>query len=313
MIQTLPQTLRRPYRSGVIVAISGLAIFAAAQSHLAAQPRPSPAAVDLTKECKDRDGWSDPTPPARIFGNTWYVGTCGISAVLVTSDRGHILIDGGTAAAAPMIAANIQKLGFRLSDVRWIVSSHEHHDHVGGLAELKRLTGAKVAALNTAVQVLATGKTNPEDPQFAQVENFTPVPVDRILRDGDDVVVGPLQLTVHATPAHAPGSASWTWTSCAGADCRTVAYADSATLISDDGYRFTAHPERIKQAHIGLERMADLPCDILVTPHPGASNLFARMAGQAPLVDPEACRRHANRGEQLFAERLARETGNTAR
>lgn len=315
MIHSVPQTLRRVCRIGAAVAIGGLAMALSAQSHLGAQPAPSPvapAAVDLTKECKDREGWSDPAPPTRIFGNTWYVGTCGISAVLVTTDRGHVLIDGGPATAAPLVAANIQKLGFNLSDVRWIVSSHEHADHVGALAELKQLTGAKVAALNAAAQVLATGKPNPKDPQFGQAEDFTPFAVDRILLDGGHVEVGPQRLTVHATPAHTPGSASWTWTSCEGANCHTIAYADSATLISDDSYQFTAHPGRIKQARNGLEQMADLPCDILVTPHPGASNLFARLAGQAPLVDPKACARHAQRGEQQFAERLARETGNVA-
>lgn len=316
MIHSALQTLRRHCRTGRTATIGGLAILLASQSPLTAQPAASPitpAALDLLTECKGREGWSDPAPPARIFGNSWYVGTCGVGAVLVTSDKGHILIDGGPATAAPLIAENIQKLGFNLSDVRWIVSSHEHHDHVGGLAELKRLTGAKVAALNAAAQVLTTGKPSREDPQFGQVDVFTPFGVDRILRDGDNVEVGPLRLTVHATPAHTPGSASWTWTSCDGANCHTIAYADSATLISDESYQFSAHPDRIKQARKGLGGMAALPCDIIVTPHPGASNLFARLAGQAPLVDPEACKRHAKRGEQQFDERLARETGSVIR
>lgn len=92
-----------------------------------------------------------------------------------------------------------------------------------------------------------------------------------------------------------------------------MAYADSASLISSDSYKFSAHPDRIKQARKGLDRMAGLPCDILVTPHPGASNLFARLAGQAPLVDTEACKHHAKRSTQQFDERLAREMGNIAR
>lgn len=316
MIHSALQTLRTHCRTGGTMAIVGLAILIAAQSPLAGQPAPSPAApaaADLLKACKDRDEWSDPAPPARIFGNSWYVGTCGVAAVLVTSDKGHILIDGGPATAAPLIAGNIQKLGFNLTDVRWIVSSHEHNDHVGGVADLKRMTGAKVASLNAATQVLTTGKPNRDDPQFGQVDDFTPFGVDRILRDGEHVEVGSLRLTVHATPAHTPGSASWTWTSCEGANCHTIAYADSATLISDVSYQFSAHPDRIRQARKGLERMAELPCDILVTPHPRASNLFTRLAGQAPLVDPDACKRHAKRGEQQLDERLARETENVVR
>ena len=315
MIHSTLQSFRKHCRTGGTIA-GGLGILFAAQSSLTAQPSPptaAPVTVDLVQECKDREGWSDPAPPAQIFGNSWYVGTCGVAAVLITSDKGHILIDGGPATAAPMIAENIQKLGFHLPDVHWILSSHEHHDHVGGLAELQRLTGAKVAALNAAALVLTTGKPNRDDPQFGQVDDFTPFGVDRILRDGDHVDVGPLRLTVHATPAHTPGSASWTWTSCEAAVCRTIAYADSATLISDDSYQFSAHPDRIKRPRKGLERMSDLPCDIIVTPHPGASNLFERMSGQAPLVDSGACKRHAKKGEQQFDERLARETGNVIR
>src|ERR1700712_1027962 len=128
--------------------------------------------ADLATACNGRDGWADPAPPARIFGDTWFVGTCGISVVLITSDEGHILIDGGPVAAAPLVAANIEKLGFRLKDVRWIVFSHEHDDHVGALAELKRLTGAKVAALDVVAPQLRAGKPAADDPQLGNVHDF---------------------------------------------------------------------------------------------------------------------------------------------
>lgn len=260
-----------------------------------------------------RESWSAPAPPARLYGNTYYVGTCGITVLLVTSPRGHVLLDGGPAAAAPLVAANITKLGFRLKDVRWIVSSHEHWDHVGALAELKRLTGAKVAAVPLAAPVLTSGKANADDPQHATADDFAPVRVDRILAGGEELVVGPLRLTAHVTPAHAPGSASWSWTSCAGKACRAIAYADSATIISADGYRFTEHPDRVAAARAGLAAIAALPCDILVTPHPGASDLFTRLAGGAPLIDDQACRAYAQRAGERFAQRLADEAGAAPR
>ncbi len=257
-------------------------------------------------------GWASAAPPARIHGKTFYVGTCGISALLVTSDQGHILIDGGVAEAASLVAANIVKLGFRLADVRWIVSSHEHWDHVAALAELQRLTGAKVAALPIAAEVLRSGKAHADDPQREIAQDFPPVKVDRVLSDGEMIEVGKIRLMAHATPAHAPGSASWTWQSCAGSDCRTIAYADSATLISSDAYRFSDHPARIAEAREGLARIGALPCDILVTPHPEASNLFSRMERKAPLIDADACRNYADVAQPRFASRLADEKARGA-
>lgn len=293
-----------------LAAAAALAL--ATQAGTAEAPLPAPLKTespDLEDACRGREGWSDPAPPARIYGNSWYVGTCGITAILITSLRGHILIDGGPADAAPLIAANIQKLGFRLAEVKWIVSSHEHDDHVGGLAELKRLTGARVAAIPAAATALAAGRPGDNDPQRAIAKDFAPVTVDRVLNDRQQLRMAEVTLTAHATPAHAPGSASWTWWSCADRVCRMIAYADSATLISADEYRFTDHPERVTQAREGLKRIRDLPCDILVTPHPGASDLFARMAGKAWLQDPLACERYAEAAEKRFAERLAKERG----
>jgi len=282
-----------------------------------AEAAPEGDAARLVESCANagegRESWVVPAPPARIHGETYYVGTCGITALLVTSDKGHVLLDGGPGEAAKPIAANIEKLGFKLSDVRWIVSSHEHFDHVGGLAELKRVTGAKVAALAPAAATLRTGKVPNEDPQHGSASDFAPVAVDRILRDGDEITVGPLRLTVHATPSHAPGSASWTWKSCAGSDCRTIAYADSATLISADGYRYTDHPERVAAAKGGLARMKALPCDILITPHPEASDLFPRLVGKESLNDSQACRHYVERGETRFAQRLADEAKQGSR
>ena len=275
----------------------------------AADPAGPVTGAALAKACEGRDGWTDPAPPARIFGNTWYVGTCGITALLVTSERGHVLIDGGPEEAAPLVATNIERLGFRLSDVRWILSSHEHDDHVGALAALQQRTAAHVAALAAAAPALSAGKVAVDDPQRAIAKDYPPIRIDRVLRDGQVVGAGPLRLTVHATPAHSPGSTSWTWRSCDGDDCRTIAYADSATTISADGYRFTDHPERTAAARRGLARIEALPCDILLTPHPAASDLFARLSGGKPLTDAAACRTYAASAEARLAARLASEAG----
>ncbi|MCJ2185336.1 subclass B3 metallo-beta-lactamase [Novosphingobium beihaiensis] len=286
------------------------ALLAAAPAAAYAAPAAPAAhtAKALAEACEGRDGWIDPAPPAHIFGNTWYVGTCGISAILITGPEGHILIDGGMAEAAPLVLANIAVLGFKASDVRWILSSHEHFDHAGALAALQRATGAQVAALKPAAAVLETGEPSSNDPQYGMLKGMAPVKVDRILADGDSIVAGPIAATAHATPAHSPGSTSWTWQSCDETfTCRMIAYADSATAISADSYRFSEHPGRVAQVHEGLARIAALPCDILLTPHPSASAMMERFAGKAPLTDSTVCRTYAETAKRRFAARLAAE------
>src|SRR6185437_10699227 len=120
------------------------------------QPR-APIAIAgpmFASRCKDWDDYDKAAPPVRIFGNTYLVGTCGISSILITDPAGDILIDGGTEKDAPLIAANIRKLGFRVTDVKYLLNSHEHFDHVGGLAELQRLTGAQLLASAAAAPVI---------------------------------------------------------------------------------------------------------------------------------------------------------------
>lgn len=220
---------RFPTFATALAALGVPALFAVAMLPANALARPAAAGPmpTLATACEGRDAWDAPAPPQRIFGNTWYVGTCGISAVLVTSPAGHILVDGGVPDAAPLVLANIRAAGFRPRDVRWIVSSHEHWDHAGALAALKRATGARLALRAPSAKALASGTVPASDPQAAGLRPSPAVTADRTVDDGAVVSVGSLRLTAHATPGHSPGSTSWTWRSCAGADCRAMAYAVS--------------------------------------------------------------------------------------
>ena len=288
---------------------AALAVLAMSCTSAAAQDaRPEGATVEeFLDQCAEKDGWTDPAPPIRLFGNVYYVGTCGITVLLITSNQGHVLLDSGPAEAAPLIIANIRELGFVTEDVRWIVTSHEHHDHVGGVAELQALTGAKVAASAAAKPPLETGVLDPADPQAGMHDPFAAVRVDRVMHDGETLRVGPLEVTLHATPGHALGSTSWSWRSCEGSECRRVAFADSVTAVSRDGYRFSDHPEYAAMFRRGMDAVEAIGCDLLITPHPGASTLFERLAGDAPLADPNACRNYAEFGRQNLETRLARE------
>ncbi len=263
----------------------------------------------LVTACAGRNGWGDAAPPARIFGNSYYVGTCGISVILITSDEGHILIDGAVESAAPAILANIRALGFNPRDIRIIVGSHEHADHMGGFAALKAATGAQIWVREAARPVLETGQTAADDPQVGTLPHMTPVAVHAIVQDGVPVRIGEnaITLTPHATPGHTSGGTSWTWQSCEGPNCAQLAYIDSLTAPSRDGYRFTDHPERVAPYRATFTALRTVPCDILLTPHPEVSNLFARLAGDAPLIDRDACRALVERSRSALEARLARE------
>jgi metallo-beta-lactamase class B len=257
--------------------------------------------------CKDRDDWDKPAPPVRIYGNTYLVGTCGISAILITGSEGHILIDSGTEAGGDVVADNIRRLGFQLHDVKILLHSHEHFDHVGGIARLQQLTGAQLFASPEAARVLETGINAADDPQAGIHEPFATARVDRIVRDGESVRLGNLALVALSTPGHTPGALSWHWSSCDGGVCRRIVYADSLSPVSRDDYRFSDHPDYVASYRAGLAKLAALDCDILLTPHPSASNMIARMAGSRPLENSDGCRLYAESIGKRLDERIAKE------
>jgi len=265
------------------------------------------APAELARACAGKDGWDDAAPPALLVPGTYYVGTCGVAALLVTGPAGHVLIDGITDKAAPLVAANIERLGFRLRDVKLLLNSHEHLDHAGGFAALKRMTGARLLARAESRPGLETGRVDPGDPQAGFGSVMPAVRVDGRVLDGETVRLGPIRLTAHSTPGHSPGSTSWTWESCDRGRCRRIAYADSLSALAAKGYRYTDHPAYLAAFRQGIDRVAALPCDVLVTPHPQASELFERMAGTAPLEDAGACARYAGGARARLDARVAEE------
>lgn len=259
-------------------------------------------------QCGGSDDWNKPAPPVRIHGNTYLVGTCGISAILVTGRDGHVLIDGGTERGGDLIAANISALGFKLRDVRYLLHSHEHFDHVGGTARVQQLTGAQLITSEPARRVLETGADNPDDPQAGMHKPFRAATVHRVIRDGGQVRTGNLLLTAMTTPGHTLGALSWRWESCDGGVCRTMVYADSLSPVSRDDYRFSAHPEALAAFRASIAKIAANRCEILLTPHPSASAMAERMTGKQPLFDPAGCRTYAAAKTKQLDERLAKET-----
>jgi metallo-beta-lactamase class B len=269
--------------------------------------------VAQQNQSQQRVEWNQPQKPFKVYGNTYWVGTRGLGSVLITSDRGHILIDGALPESVPQIRDHIKELGFKLEDVRLLLNSHVHYDHAGGLGQLQQLTGAHAAASAEAAKVLTSGESSPDDPQYGILP-----PVDRlrnveIVRQGQLLKVGSLLVMARMTPGHTPGGTSWSWKSCEGARCLDVVYADSLSPVSADGFKFSTSPlaKAFEGTYVRLERMR---CDILLTPHPAFSRVFerlaAREAGKADaFIDPGACKTYAAAGRRNLAARLATEKG----
>jgi len=259
--------------------------------------------------------WNTPQKPFALYGNTYYVGTHGLSAVLITSPQGHILIDGGSEKSAPQIVRNMRQLGFKVEDIRFILNSHAHADHAGGIAELQRLSGAEVLVGSAAVPVLASGQADKGDPQYTDLQPMAPTARVRAVADGHVVKLGPLAVTMHATPGHTQGGASWTWDAVEGGRTAHMVYADSLNAIAAGPFRYRGHPS-YPAARADLERsiatVAGLPCDVLVSAHPEGSDLWQRYArraarGQVAFIDTNACRTYADKARARLAAQLTKE------
>jgi len=291
---------------------------------VATQQAARPLRPDPSNDCTDCAAWNAPRAPSRLFANTYYVGTTGLSSVLVTSDAGHVLLDGGLPQSAASIDTSIRALGFRTEDVKLILNSHAHFDHAGGIAALQRVSGATVAASAPGKTALERGMPTDDDPQVAfgpRFQAFPAVKSVQAVRAGEVLRVGGLKVTAHLTPGHTPGSTTWTWDSCEGSRCLHIVYADSLTAVSAPSFRFTgdaAHPSRADSFRASIATVAALPCDIVVSAHPGAAGLDDRLARRGtlapgapgdPVVDQQGCREYAARAAKTLEVRIAEERG----
>ncbi len=305
MHRTIRHTLVGALQLMLVAASLQLPVNVAAQSG---------GAVGYTPEqCPSCASWNAPHAPVRLFGNSYWVGTDGLGAILITSDAGHILIDGALPESAPHIEANVHALGFRMTDIRLILNSHAHYDHSGGIAALQRASGANVAATAASAAVLLTGRAAADDPQHDIALAFPTVGEVRVVADGDTLHVGPLAIVTHLTPGHSPGGTTWSWRSCEADRCLDMVYAESQSPVAAPNFRFS-DGSAVDNFERGLKAIEGLACDVLVTPHPAASKLWERVAERAAgnsdaLMDREACRRYAAQGRDQLSKRLARERG----
>jgi metallo-beta-lactamase class B len=264
---------------------------------------------DAPINCDQCESWNRPQEPFNVFGNTWYVGTGGLGAILLATDDGLALFDGGLPQSAERIVANIASLGFDVADIRFIGLSHAHYDHAGGIAAIQRLSGADVFAGQDAAIALRAGALQPTDPQFADRmtgQTFPPVADARGVDDGWQFEMGNTTITAIATPGHTVGGMSWSWRTCENDRCLTVVYVDSLTPVSRSGYRYA---DGLASAlEDTLRRLGKIECDILLSTHDFSFDLHDKLAaGKAAFVDPDACHDLAGETSTYLEKRLKSE------
>ena len=273
-----------------ILFFGGLLVAAGASSSAAEAPLPQLGSYQVNEH------WRQPITPFKIADRTWYVGTAGLSALVVVGDAGAVLIDGGMPQAADMLLRNLRSVGIADGQLKWIVHSHAHADHAGPLAAVQRATGARVATNAESSVLLARGGT--DDLHFGDSIAFPPVKVDRMLLDGEVIDLGNVQLTAHFTPGHTPGSLSWSWTDTRDGKAVRIVYADSMSAPGYDLIGHARYPRIVDDYRATFAKVRALPCDVLITPHADASGWAPGTA--TPHAKPMTCREYANNAAKSF-------------
>ena len=211
--------------------------------------------------------WFDPFPAHRVVGNVYYVGSKDLATYLITTPEGHVLINSGFERTVPLIRKSVESLGFKMTDVKILLASHAHSDHVAGHAMLQKLTGAKVYVMRGDENVIASGG---EGQYLYGLNRWKPCKVDRVLEDGDEVKLGGVTLVAHRTPGHTRGCTTWTWRTESDGKTYDVVVIGSPNV--NPGYRLVenkAYPEIADDFAKTFEVLKRLPCDVFLGAHGG--------------------------------------------
>jgi metallo-beta-lactamase class B len=278
-------------------------------------PAPLPATPDAAWVRNLFAGMKAPVPPRHLGGNLYYVGSAGVSSWLITTPAGHLLVDTGFDDTVPVIQRGVEQLGFKLTDIKFVLSSHAHIDHTGGHARMKQLTGAQVVASAEDARLLESGGADDFLPWPKETLAYAPVKVDRVIADGEKITLGGTTLVANLTPGHTRGATTWTMELAEGGRTYHVVFFSSATV--NDGVRLLRNeqfPGIAAAFAASFARWETLPCDIFLAPHGGQfamADKFARLdrgEGIAALVDPAGWRQLVAGAQKTFHDLLARET-----
>jgi len=246
-----------------------------------------------------------PVKPFRIIGNIYYVGAVRISSFLIKTSDGYILMDTGYKETAPIVRDGLAALGVNPKDVKILLSSHAHQDHVGGHAQIKELTGARVLASAGDAPIIEKGGV-PNGPNV--------IKVDELIRDKQQVTLGDTTLTAHITPGHTKGCTTWTMTAQEGGRNYNVVFMCSASVNPEA--RLTGDPDwpnRGEELAKSIAVMRSLPCDVFLGPHGFFFNFMDKVArmerGETPnpFIDPAGYKAYLDQAEKVYKEMMAKQ------
>jgi metallo-beta-lactamase class B len=246
---------------------------------------------------------SEPQAPFKIMGNVYYVGANNIASILVATSQGHILIDTGTQKMAAVVFPNIVKLGFKPADIKLMLISHAHYDHMETMETIRRITGATVAALEAEVPALVSGHDLSSNETWGQ----EPIQVGRVLRSGDDITLGGSTIKVIWTPGHTPGAAAHFITTQENGRTYQIVFGGPPGPITGDP-KYDTRPEDAFSSYKALRAMNP---DILITGHPQnllKGKLDALWADKRPsplALQPGQWTKMIDDSEANFKKRLA--------
>ncbi|EGF92793.1 metallo-beta-lactamase L1 [Asticcacaulis biprosthecium C19] len=229
--------------------------------------------------------WSAPHEPYHIVDNVWYVGTAGIGVYLITTDEGHFLIDGATKDGAAIVEDNIKTLGFDIKDVKYIVETHAHYDHVGGLARLKADSGAELVASVADRTALEAGQH--EGDNIYGASTFPAVKVDRIVGEGGTITLADSTLMARLTPGHTKGATTWTLTALDNGQPRRVVFASSVSVAGNVLVDNATYPHIVRDYRIAFDRLETISADIFLSSHPTFASLEDKYQKQKTIKYPE--------------------------
>jgi metallo-beta-lactamase class B len=260
--------------------------------------------------------WNVPLPALRVIGNIYHVGSVGVSAWLITTPEGHILLDTALPETAGDITRGIEGLGFKITDIRLLLGSHAHVDHVGAHALIQRRSNARVVLSEADRPVLESGGGHdflPYPPWPPQLLAYEPLVVDQVVGDGDSVSLGGVTMTAHLTPGHSRGNTTWTMQVSERGQTHQVVFAGSLNLNPGVHLIPPTYPEIESDLVGSIETIRSLPCDVLLAGHGDDFGLVGKakraVAGETPnpFIDPDGCKAFVDAGEARYRDQLQKE------
>jgi len=270
--------------------------------------------------------WTTPITPFRIADTLYYVGSEDLASYLVVTPKGNILINANLNSSPPQIRASVEKLGFRWSDTRILLNSQAHYDHVGGAAEVVRETHAKNMVMDGDVSVMETGARTDFLSPSPNILRYTPVPVDRILHDGDTVNLGNVTLTAHKTAGHTRGCTTWTMRShVPGEPAGTmrnivivggVSFWSEYHLVATPGHP-VSYPDIAQDFRHTFSELRALPCDVFLGAHGGYFDMLTKLKrypkdGPRVFIDPAGYREFVADAQEMFQKSFSEQQAAAA-